>query len=578
MSFVELATIFADIEKIQSRNEMMHMLAELFTKLTPHEAKIVSYLVLGTLNPPYISTQFNIADKSMKVLVARLVKKDIEDISDEIKKEGDAGAVIANYTWHYSHKLSIEQVYEALVHIEQISGTGSQEEKSNQLEKLLLQVSSNAAKYIVRIVLGKLRLGFSDMTLLDAFSWMLVQSKKLKNQIEAAYNNCVDIGLVAYHLVEGGIDGIKDIQVTLGVPIRPASAERLASAEDIFTKLGHCVAQLKLDGFRVQIHIDKSKGKKQVNFFSRHLNDMSDMFPDLIIPLLDLPVETVICEGEAICYDANTGNFLPFQETVKRRRKHGIEKAATEYPLQVYLFDVLYLNGHEVMSKPHYERRALLEKICINQTDDSVVQVIQEKKIENAKALQEYFLSAIDQGLEGLVVKRPDAVYQAGKRNFNWIKLKRSQGGQLRDTLDCVILGYYAGRGRRAQFGIGAFLVGLYNAAKDEFETIAKIGTGLKDDQWIDLKQKCDAISVQKKPKEVICPKELYPDVWVDPQIVCEIYADEITISPTHTAGKTEQTSGYALRFPRFLQYREDKGANETTTVKELKELYKIQF
>ena len=176
------------------------------------------------------------------------------------------------------------------------------------------------------------------------------------------------------------------------------------------------------------------------------------------------------------------------------------------------------------------------------------------------------------------MVKKPDAIYQPGKRNFNWIKFKRQEEGRLEDTIDCVILGYYAGAGKRAAFGIGSFLVGIYNKKEDCFETIAKIGTGLKDEGWKELKKKCDEIKVSAKPKNIVCAKELYPDVWVHPEIVCLIRADEITLSPLHTAGKTKEHLGYALRFPRFMGYRSDKGPEESTTIKEIKRLYEDQF
>ena len=577
MSFVELAVTFEQIEATSSRNEMTELLAGLFGQLSPQEARIVSYLVLGQLNPPYIPTRFLIAEKLMKAVVATVVQEDEAVIGDQVKQYGDSGAVIAHYSWQYNSDISIEQVYASLIALEHVSGSGSQDQRAHLLQVLLKGVSPSAAKYIVRIILGKLRLGFSDMTLLDAFSWMLVGNKTLKASIEQAYNMSADIGRVAYYLVADGIDGIKHMKVEVGIPIRPASAERMPSVGDIIKRLGHCIAQLKLDGFRVQIHIDKSAKTPRVNFFSRHLADISDMFPDLIEPLLALPVTQLICEGEAICYEPNTGDFLPFQETVKRMRKYDIEQMATEYPLKVFLFDLLFLDGQQQMTTTHAERRKILQTICVDQTDESFVQLIEEKKIKDEQELNAYFLESIDKGLEGLVVKRPDAHYQPGKRNFNWIKLKRAEGGHLRDTIDCVILGYYAGRGRRAQFGIGAFLVGIYNKSKDMFETIAKIGTGVKDDEWITLKKRCDDLAVAQKPKEVICAKELIPDVWVQPEIVCEVYADEITVSPTHTAGKSSEADGYALRFPRLVGHREDKGAMETTTVEELRRLHSIQ-
>jgi DNA ligase-1 len=292
--------------------------------------------------------------------------------------------------------------------------------------------------------------------------------------------------------------------------------------------------------------------------------------------VLALPCKSLICEGEAIAYNPNTGNFVPFQETVKRKRKHNIEETAQDLPLRVYLFDLLYLNGHLLLDKHLSTRRTELKSL-INDSQQSAIVLIEEVAITTAQELEAYFYKQLGDGLEGVVVKRPDTSYQPGKRNFNWIKLKRQESGELSDTLDCVILGYYFGEGKRASFGIGAFLVGLYNPAKDMYQTVAKIGTGLADAQWRQLRHDLDALAVAHKPVLVSCDPLLYPDVWVNPERVVMVRADEITRSPAHTAGKEAHEYGYALRFPRYMGDRPDKSAQESTTVAELKTLFSQQ-
>src|SRR5581483_2480861 len=327
---------------------------------------------------------------------------------------------------------------------------------------LFMSLDPLSAKFVTRIILGKLRLGFSDMTIIVALSWMQVGDKSLRTILENAYNVCADIGLIARTLKEGGIDAIKKMHITVGIPIIPAAAERLPTAQAIFEKLGHCFAEPKLDGFRLQIHVDKTdKAQPKVHFFSRNLQDMSSMFPDLTQAFLELDIKTLICEGEAIGYDPDTHAFLPFQETIKRKRKHGVEQAATEFPLKIFLFDVLYVNGQDYLDVIYVERHKELQRLLAS-AQSALIQVNEYKKITDAQELQNYFFEVVSLGLEGLVVKRPDAIYQPGKRNFNWIKLKRQEEGHLEDTLDCVVLGYYAGEGKRAHFGIGAFLVGVF--------------------------------------------------------------------------------------------------------------------
>jgi DNA ligase-1 len=577
MKFKELADYFYQIELESSRLEMTRLLAKLLQEATPAEAEIICNISMGQLHAPYIGTQFNLAEKNIIKVLADVLDSDEKYIAEQAKTVGDLGIIIEMGQWQSHNQPSVCDVYQSLCAIEHISGVGSQEEKNKMLKELILSLDSRSAKYVVRIILGILRLGFSDMTLIDALSWMQAGDKSLRHSIEHAYNVCADIGRIARILKEQGIDAVKHMEPHVGTPIRPAAAERMPTPQALFEKLGPCIAQPKLDGFRLQIHYDRSQNPPLIKFFSRNLIDMSHMFPDLAQAIEQLPVQSLIAEGEAIVFDQNSNTFLPFQETVKRKRKHGIEKAIEDFPLQFFMFDVLYLDGKSMLGLTHQTRRAQLVNLC-KHMPSSVVKVIEEKNIHNAKELENYFAQNISAGLEGLVVKRPDAIYQPGKRNFNWIKLKRSEEGHLEDTIDCVILGYYAGSGKRASFGIGAFLVGIYNPEQDCFETVAKIGTGLKDLDWIELKAKCDNIAIGQKPKNVICAPELYPDDWVNPHLVCVVRADEITVSPLHTAGKTEHHLGYALRFPRFISYRSDKTALEATTSQEIKKLYQDQF
>lgn len=577
MHFKDVAQSFQKIEHESSRTEITKLFAELIKHATAHEAQMITYLSLGLLRAPYEGSLFNFAEKNAVKTIA-----DVLDISERTAKEyakkvGDLGSLLIEGSWKHEKELTLTQVYDHLCHFAAISGEGSQEEKSAYLQNLLKQVDAISACYIVRIIIGKLRLGFSDMTVIDALSWSVAGDKSLRDILEHAYNISADIGLIALRLKEGGVEAIEKMKITVGIPIRPAAAERLPTAADIIKKLGPCVAQPKLDGFRLQVHFEKHGHQSKLWFFSRNLLDMSAMFPDLTVDIKHLNVASVIFEGEALAYDEQTDSYLPFQETVKRRRKHGIEEMAVEMPLKLILFDILYLDGVSLLDEPHYKREKILSTLLRSHNLKSVT-MIGERSMETAQQLNDYFLENITAGLEGLVVKRPDAIYQPGKRNFNWIKLKRhEEEGKLDDTLDCVILGYYAGKGKRAAFGIGAFLVGVYSPTEDCFETVAKIGTGLTDDEWRALKKQCDAEHISHKLPNMIVDKALEPDVWVAPKIVVMIRADEITRSPVHSAGRDAEGVGYALRFPRIMGSRPDKSETEATTVAELKSLFKIQ-
>ena len=575
MNFIELANDFLKIEKTSSRLKMIEELAATFLKADPNEAQIIAYLAEGTLRPAYNSSQFNMANKILLQVAAKILDLDLSVTTKLVKDYADIGEMVfQNKKNNHENLYTINYIYEKLIELEEISGTGSVDLRINNLVDLIENVSPIEAKYILRIISGTLRLGFSTMTILDALSYLVCGNKSLKVNFENSYNMCADIGLLAYNVKKYGESAPDHLTIKIGIPIAPAAAERMESSQAIIEKIGPAVAQLKLDGFRLQIHLQKKDNKIIIKFFSRNLIDMSLMFPDLVDVIQKFEVESLICEGEAIVFDEQKNIFLPFQQTVKRKRKHNIAEAAQDFPLRLYLFDVLYLNGKSCLDLTHKDRRKILESLIpVNQNK---VFAIEERQVNNTEDLLSYFKEVISKNLEGLVVKKPLGYYIPGKRNFNWIKLKKHSQDTISDTLDVVILGYYFGEGKRASFGIGSFLVGVFNKSKDRFETIAKIGTGLSDQLLKELKIKCDALKIDNKPHDVVVDDGLKPDVWVKTEIVCVIKADEITRSPIHTAG-FKDNQGYALRFPRFVDYRIDKSIYDCTTIEEVERLFYLQ-
>jgi len=595
MTFLRLASYLQKLERTTSRNEITAILSGLFKEAKAEEIDKICYLCLGRLAPKYEGIEFNLAEKTMAQVLSKAYEKKPEEIKKLYKKMGDLGEVASELApklkvksdpfgktqghpeqGRTDEKLKVIEVFERLYEIATTSGEGSVEKKIGLFAKLLCQLGPLSAKFIVRIPLGKLRLGFSDVTILDALSWSKTGDKSLRPQLERAYNICADIGKIAKIFKKKGIGGVKKVKAMVGTPIRTAQAERLPSAEKIIEKLGRCASEKKFDGFRTQIHIWQEKGKKKVRIFSRNLENITQMFPDIVGAAQKIKVKSAVLDGEAIGYNPQTGEFLPFQETVQRKRKYGIKEKAKEVPLKVFVFDLLFLNGKDLIFAPFSKRRRLLEGVLGKVKPEEAIQLAEQQIISTPKELRQEFDLAISEGLEGLVLKKLDSVYQAGARNFNWVKYKRTTEGELADTVDCLVLGYYRGRGKRAGFGIGAFLTGVYDEASEKFFTIAKIGTGLSDEQWKEMKKKCDEVKVEKKPEEYVVDKNLFCDVWVRPMIVVEIKADEITRSPVHTAGKTQKESGFALRFPRLVRFR-DKDPEQATTVKEVLRLYEIQ-
>jgi DNA ligase 1 len=460
-------------------------------------------------------------------------------------------------------------VHARLTEIAGASGAGSVEKKRSMFSALLKDVDAASAKHLVRIALGRLRLGIGDPTVLDALSFAKKGDRSLRPVLEGAYNRVSDLGLIAKTFWSDGEEAVTALKVTVGRPIRSQLAERLPNPEAVIKKLGLVAVQPKYDGLRVQIH----KNGPQVRVFSRNLEDYTLMFSELTSAARALKDETLILDGEAIAYSKELEEYLPFQLTASRRRQHGIEQAAAELPLVAFIFDVLYRNGRDLTELPYEERLAIADEVIDGSPVLLPAPII---KTDSVEVLTKTLLDSISQGLEGVVVKRPDSKYQAGARNFNWVKLKRHTSGELSDTVDLVLLGYYFGKGKRAEFGVGALLGGVYDADNDRFATITKLGTGLSDAEWRQLHERTDKLQVTERPARV--ESILVPDVWLKPEVVVEVMADEITPSPRHTAGMVGDEPGFALRFPRIVSFRSaDKRAEDATTVKEIAELYRQQ-
>lgn len=575
MTFGEFSKYLARLERTPSRNEMTAILAELLKALKPAEARQAIYLSLGQLAPAYAGLELNIAEKLMFKILARAYGAAEAEVIRLFKQKGDLGFVaeLLAGAKKPAQTLVVTQVYQALSAIAQTSGAGSVAGKVQAFSQLLQSVDGLSARFIVRIPLAKLRLGFSDVTILDALSYVAAGDKSRRPVIERAFNVSADIGQVVAVFKAQGVAGLKKIAATPGVPIRMSAAERLPNAQSIIDKLGRAISEPKYDGFRIQVHVFE----KQVKIFSRNLENTTAMFPDIAAAAQKLPVKSIIFEGEAISYNPDTDEFRPFQETMQRKRKHDIGLFAEQMPLQIFAFDILYINGEEVLNKPFRERRQILEKVFPPAASDEAIVATRSDTVDNASALEKLFDEYVAEGLEGVIVKKMDAPYQAGARGFHWIKFKRAMRGELADTIDAVVMGYYRGRGKRSGFGIGAFLAGVYDPKAERFKSVAKIGTGLTDEEWREMRRRADGLKRAVPLKNYVVVKNLAPDVWVKPGLVVEIQADEITRSPIHTAAQDKEGVGLALRFPRLVKFRADKTPEQATSEKELVALFKMQ-
>lgn len=577
MTFATLSSYFEKLEATSKRLELIDILSKLFKQSNAEEIGKICYLIQGRVAPFYEPTEIGMAENMVAVAVARAFDKSKEDIIKLYRKKGNLGLAAAEISQNsklktQNSKLTVSQVFDELLSIAKTGGAGSVEKKVVILSDLLKKLDSLSVKYIANIPLDTLRLGIGDPTVMDALSIARTGKKELRPLIEDAYNKTSDLGFVAENFYKHGEKGLKQIKLIVGKPVRPALAERLPNADEAVKRLGSkFAAEPKFDGFRVTVH----KNGNDVELFSRNLENMTHAFPDLVEAVKrEVKAKSVIMEGEAIAFNPTTNEFLPFQQTSKRRRKHGVEAMAKKLPLVLFTFDLLYLNGKDITAQPYTKRRKALENIL--DKNNILIRIAEERIIHTAKEILEFFNEAVSEGLEGLMLKKLDAPYKAGGRGFHWVKFKRASSGILTDTVDCVLLGVYSGRGKRTEFGVGGLLVGVYNYKKDRFETISRVGTGLTDEEFRRVNEISKKLRVTHKPARV--NSKIEPSFWVEPKVVLEIVADEITKSPIHTAGE-ENGIGYALRFPRLVKFREaDKRAEDATTVEEIKKLAAAQY
>jgi len=582
LKFSQIADCYEKIDATTKRLEMTDYLVELLKLTSKDIIDKVVYLTQGKLYPDFIDIQTGIAEKLAIQAVAKATGKSEKETEENLVKTGDIGKTAQKFlakktqaTLFKGTPLTVEKVYDTLDKMARASGTGSMDRKLSLLAGLLTDATPKEAKYIIRIVTGSLRLGIADMTVLDALAIAYGGGKEARDALERAYNISSDLGKVAKIVAKKGIRDIEKIKVSLGKPIRPMLAERLGSPEEILEKLnGKCMAEFKYDGERVQAH----KQGEKVTLFSRRLENITNQYPDAV-ELFKKYVEakSAIIEAECVAVDSDTGEMKPFQELMHRRRKYGIKEAMEEYPVSLFMFDVLYVNGEDYTLKPYLTRHRKLEQIIEENTRAKTAESL---IVDNTEDMEKFFEKAVESGCEGLMCKSiaKDSIYQAGARGWMWIKYKRDYKSEMIDTVDLVIVGAFHGRGKRAGT-YGALLLATYNSDKDTFETVTKCGTGFTDE---DLKRLPKIMEKHKIPhKHPRVQSMLEADVWFEPAVVIEVLGAEITLSPVHTCAMDaiRKESGLAIRFPRFTgNYRFEKSAEDATADKEMAKTYRNQL
>jgi DNA ligase-1 len=612
VKYADLAAFFERLEATPGRLEMTRILVELLEQVPKSEMAAVVRLLQGAVAPDWEGLEVGLAEKQILKSLAMAQggstksESELERLETLYHEKGDLG-LAAQYvvaaqgrrkqaSLFGSSPLTVPEVFQTVLEIANTTGAGSQEGKQRLLSKLLLSSTPLEARYITRMVAGRLRLGVADMIFLDALAaWHVGKGVRsvtemedaereaqtsVRAALERAYDFRSDLAVVATTLAAAGMKGIAKLDVELGTPVRPMAAERLKSLPEILQKMeGRVSMEYKYDGLRIQAHVP-ADAKSPVRLFSRRLENLTDQFPDVAENLRrHLAGRDCIVEGEAVALD-DAGRLRPFQDVSRRRgRKTDIGKMSEEIPVTMFLFDCLADGGASVMEEDLDHRRLRLTNML--RDGKGSIRVSEQKQATSADDMERFFDQAIEDGAEGIMCKDPRAAYKAGARGFAWIKFKADYTQALVDTLDLVPIGAFYGRGRRAGW-YGALLLAAYDEDEGRWASVCKLGTGFDDSTLMGLKDRFAKQVSKERPRLV--DSEMEPDVWFEPSIVMEVQAAELTVSPIHRAGASfvakelGKAGGLAARFPRFTgRWREDKGPKDATTVAELVKMLELQ-
>lgn len=607
ITFKKLCEVFQELEITDSRNQMTEILANFLKGLDAKDAQIAAYLVQGRVAPFFVISEFNFSEKSLISLFESLkdrkgFKFDVQKKRSESGDIGDTTEFISKELGFVSKDILLEEIYNELWKIVKTSGIGSVEKKKSMIMILLQEISPLEAKYLSRVICGELRLGLNSKTVLDSFSYVLNSDKSLRAKLDRAYGVSADLGYICSLIMDvrdGANVEILDLHITPGVPVLSRLVERVGSFDDAIERMGEeFLVQPKFDGLRCQIHKYKKGDFKlkdrmlwerfmeepalgglfstksneyEVKLFTRNLEDVTEMFPEIVDCARDINIESFVLDSEVLGWNYKDNTFLSYQETMQRRRKYGVGSIQEEIPVKAQVFDLLYLKGEDISEVDTDARISTMEKEFGD--TPGCIQICKTEVITSIEGLEKIFNESVGNKLEGIIAKQLKGKYLPGVRSFEWIKLKKSMQKDLVDTIDLVAVGFYYGSGKRSKFGVGAVLGALYNSDTDMYEAICKVGTGFSDEQLSNIGKSIEGDILLKKPKNISVGESLIPNIWVDPKVVFSVEADEITrnLKADINIGK-----GLSLRFPRLIEWGRDKTPEEATTIEELEHMYSV--
>lgn len=589
VSFLQLCQTMNEIQKNSGRLKKIQILCNFFRSVIlqcPNDLLPCVNLFSNQLAPTYEGLELGIGDNGLTKAIGESYGLNMKDVKSMIKKYGDLGIVGQSAksnqrTMFQSKDLTINDVFKAFTWIATTSGKDSQKKKIQKIQNLLVSCKDPLETlYMIRQLQSKLRIGLAEQTILTslAHAIILTQDKEvikmtsdsLKNfeeEMKRIYSEVPNYSFVIPRLLSNGFEN-NGIYLTCGIPVKPMLAKRSTSVKELFEKLtNEFTCEYKYDGERAQIHYFD----KKVKIYSRNLENHTEKYPDLCEMIMNFKMEhDFILDGEVVAM--KDGQILPFQ-TLMTRKKKDIQMDQIKVKVCYFAFDLLYFDKSLLRDSLKTRRDILFKSFEKHLSTSFQFSVHFDSKEEDK--IQEFLTQSISSSCEGIMIKDLESTYEPSKRSNNWLKLKKDYMDGVGDSMDLVVLGAYHGKGKRTG-GYGGFLLFCYDPDSEEYGSCSKIGTGFTEDKLEEFSETLKQYLIDGPRDYYKYEKSVEPDVWFDPEVVWEVKAADLSLSPKHLAayGKVEEDKGIALRFPRFLRERKDKKPEDSTTVDQLVEMY----
>ncbi|XP_044018477.1 DNA ligase 1-like isoform X2 [Aphidius gifuensis] len=614
--YIALTKTFELIEDTSSRLKMIDILANYYRSvivLSPDDLLPSIYLCLNSLAPSYEGIELGLADTTLMKAIAQCTGRTMSQIKSDIHKIGDIGSVAENSRSNQRimvqpSPLMVSHVFTKLREIANLSGSSSVEKKVNKIQSLFVACRESEAKFLIRSLAGKLRIGLAEQSVLSALSMACTltppnQSNYPPEIIDASKNLTADkfkekydkISLIIkttycecpnYNLIIPVIfnDGVYELpnkcKLRPGVPLKPMLAHPTKGVQEVLKRFDGLkfTCEWKYDGERAQIHVDDDGN---ITIYSRNQENNTSKYPDIIKRLTNIlnrdKIKSCILDCESVAWDNDKKQILPFQILSTRKRKNANE-SDIKVQVCVFMFDLLYLNGESLVQEPFSKRRDLLKNHFEEiEGEWKFATCLDTTKIEE---VQEFLEESIKGNCEGLMIKTldEDATYEIAKRSRNWLKLKKDYLEGIGDTIDVVVIGGYIGKGKRTGT-YGGFLLACYDSTNEEYQSICKIGTGFSEDDLTKHTEFLKDHIVKTGKSYYRVDSSLEPDHWFEPVQVWEIKCADLSLSPVHTAavGIVDSSKGISLRFPRFIKIRDDKNPEDATSAQQIADMYNNQ-